>query len=99
MEHDQQDEEMGPELLEKLSEEWQYISKSQPSTVDFLKNSVRKKIPGAALGPYEMVGFFNAKLDINRFFLEDSDGKKAGGDGDGADKMPNLEFGGNQGTG
>jgi hypothetical protein len=23
-----------------------------------------------------MVGFFNNKLDINRFFIEDSDGKK-----------------------
>ena len=56
---------------------------------------MKLKIPGVALGPYEMVGFFNKKLDINRFFLEDSDGKKAGIDDEGADKMPNLEFGGN----
>jgi len=48
-----------------------------------------------------MVAFFNQKLDINRFFIEDSDGKKdAGADKDEeAEKMPNMEFGGNQGTG
>jgi hypothetical protein len=39
-----------------------------------------------------MVAFFNHKLDINRFFIEDSDGVKnenpAGGN-----EMPKVEFG------
>lgn len=95
-----QDEEMGPELLDKLSEEWNKMSSSQPATVEFLKTSVKKEISGQNAGPYKMVAFFNPKLDINRFFLEDSDGKKAEvNEKDGADKMPNLEFGGSQGTG
>lgn len=34
-----------------------------------------------------MVAFFNNKLDINRFFIEDSDGKKAD------EGMPKVEFG------
>jgi hypothetical protein len=42
-----------------------------------------------------MVAFFNKQLDINRFFVEDSEGKK------GQDQeMPKVEFGGaNQGAG
>lgn len=37
-----------------------------------------------------MVAFFNNKLDINRFFIEDSDGKKAQTPDEG---MPKVEFG------
>ena len=40
-----------------------------------------------------MVGFFNNRLDINRFFIEDSEGKK--NENPGADAgMPKVEFGG-----
>ena len=35
-----------------------------------------------------MVGFFNKKLDINRFFIEDSEGQTGTGDA-----MPKVEFG------
>jgi hypothetical protein len=31
------------------------------------------------LGTPDIIAFFNQKLDINRFFIEDSDGKKASG--------------------
>jgi hypothetical protein len=39
-----------------------------------------------------MVAFFNNKLDINRFFIEDSEGKKAADEG-----MPKVEFGHSEG--
>jgi hypothetical protein len=49
-----------------------------------LKESVKRQIG------QEMVAFFNNKLDINRFFIEDSDGKKAQTPDEG---MPKVEFG------
>ena len=82
----------GPELLDKLSEEWNLLQKSQPQTVDFLKNSVKKKIAANAGQQFEFIAFFNKKLDINRFFIEDSDGKKGPDSKDGAG-MPGVEFG------
>jgi hypothetical protein len=39
-----------------------------------------------------MIKFFNPKLDINRFFIEDSDGKKQDNGGAGGE-MPGVEFG------
>ena len=39
-----------------------------------------------------MVAFFNRKLDINRFFIEDSDGNTQGA-ANGGDAMPKVEFG------
>ena len=39
-----------------------------------------------------MIKFFNPKLDINRFFIEDSDGKKQDNQGAGGE-MPGVEFG------
>ena len=88
----------GPELLDKLNEEWNLLSKSQPATVDFLKNSVKKKVQGDQ--KYSFVAFFNQKLDLNRFFIEDSEGKKGPDSKDNG--MPGVEFGGqknNQGSG
>jgi len=38
---------------------------------------VKKKIGNTANQQPEMVVFFNKNLDINRFFIEDSDGIKA----------------------
>ena len=46
-----------------------------------------RKIPRSQQGP-EMIAFFNPRLDINRFFIEDSDGKKGA-----AADMPKVEFG------
>ena len=43
-----------------------------------------------------MLAFFNNKLDINRFFIEDSDGKT---NENAEDKMPKVEFGGAQNDG
>ena len=49
-------------------------------------------------GQVDMVAFFNQKLDINRFFVEDSEGKK--GNAGGSNDMPGIEFGaGNGNTG
>jgi len=39
-----------------------------------------------------LIKFFNPKLDINRFFIEDSDGVK--NNKNSSEKMPNVEFGG-----
>jgi len=95
----EEDEAMGPELYEKLGEEWTSLAKAQPDTVDFLKTSMRKKIGTPAGSKFELMAFFNQKLDINRFFVEDSDGKKAVNT-DVADKgMPGVEFGQKEGTG
>ena len=90
---DEDEENQGPELLEKLSEEWLKLSKSQAATVDFLHTSIRRKV--AAGGKFDMVAFFNDKLDINRFFIEDSDSVKAKGAASGQANgvMPGVEFG------
>lgn len=45
-----------------------------------------------------MVGFFNRKLDINRFFIEDSDGKKNTDEGQ-LESMPAIDFNAKTGTG
>lgn len=44
-----------------------------------------------------MLAFFNNKLDINRFFIEDSDGKV--NENTGGNEMPKVEFGGTQNSG
>lgn len=82
------EEEAGPELFEKLQEEWSRMASNQQSTSQFLKDSVKRQISP------EMVAFFNNKLDINRFFIEDSDGKKASQPDEG---MPKVEFGHSEG--
>jgi len=96
---DQEEETMGPELREKLGEEWNKLAKDQAATVEFLKTSIRKRIE-TGHDKFNMVGFFNSKLDINRFFLEDSDGKKAtdlqkanSGTSGANGGMPGVEFG------
>ena len=39
-----------------------------------------------------MVMFFNKNLDINRFFIEDSDGRQASADqANGGTEMPKIE--------
>ena len=76
---------MGPELQEKLIEDWTALAKKQPQTIEFLKSSTKKQVGDS------WIGFFNKKLDINRFFIEDSDGKKAAND-----QMAGVEFGNGQ---
>ena len=60
---------------------------------------MKRKVQGSA--SVDMVAFFNQKLDINRFFVEDSEGKKASQANAGATEMPGIEFGagGNGGSG
>lgn len=53
---------------------------------------MKKKIGDTAAREPEMVLFFNKNLDINRFFIEDSDGKKGADDGN-ATEMPKIEHG------
>lgn len=86
---------MGPELLEKLTEEWQAIAKVQTQTADFLHTSVKKAVAAGGFN-FSLVSFFNQKLDINRFFLEDSDGNQKNNDGADAG---DLDFNAKQGTG
>ena len=54
-----EDENMGPELLDKLREEWQLKSAKQPHTVQFLQQSVKKAISSNGLTNYNFVAFFN----------------------------------------
>lgn len=48
------------------------MAEKQDVTIQFMKENEYKKI-GGSKGP-PMVAFFNKKLDINRFFIEDSEG-------------------------
>lgn len=66
-------------------------------TNSFISESVKRKVEGAV----DMVAFFNQKLDINRFFVEDSEGnlaKKASSGNAGSTEMPGIEFGGGSGN-
>jgi|TARA_B110000305_G_C18751835_1_gene321444 hypothetical protein len=48
----------------------------QKVPLQFLKESESKPIDGKGVRP-SMLAFFNMKLDINRFFIEDSEGQVA----------------------
>lgn len=87
-----EDEEMGEELSQKLTENWDEMIKTQPATVQFNASSVKQIVGNPAESQFELIKFFNPKLDINRFFIEDSDGKKQDNGGQGGD-MPGVEFG------
>lgn len=93
---DEQDENMGPELLEKLSEDWKEMIQSQPQTLTFIQQSVKRSISSDGRLAYPFVAFFNQKLDINRFFIEDSDGKKSNTE---TQDFNNDEIMGGKGTG
>ena len=60
------------ELSDKLTTEWKAMADKQNVTMQFLKESQLRQMDGKR-GP-SMLAFFNKKLDINRFFIEDSDG-------------------------
>ena len=64
-----------------LTGQWQKVSDSQKATESFLKDSMIKQLDEGNL-----VAFFNAKLDINRFF-------ESSGDCDKKDDAPQVEFG------
>lgn len=51
------------------------MADKQTVPIEFLKESEVRQMQGKA-GP-SMLAFFNKKLDINRFFIEDSEGQKA----------------------
>ena len=94
------EENQGPELSEKISEEWQKFVNKNQATQTFLQNNQKKMIQ--AEGNAQIVLFFNKNLDINRFFVEDSDGNKANaGGGATGNEMPQIEgsAGMNGGTG
>lgn len=88
-----EDEEMCEELGQKLTESWDSMVKAQPASKAFLQESTKSIMAGQ----YQLVKFFNPKLDINRFFIEDSDGKKNNNPGNSSEKMPSVEFGGGSG--
>ena len=71
------------------------MSGNNPLTANFLKESFKRPIGDEANREYRIVGFFNQKLDINRFFIEDSDGQKNQNPAAtaGAGGMPQVEFG------
>jgi hypothetical protein len=84
------DQEGDSELYMRLSEEWARQVTINPVSRQFIQDSVSKKITGKH--SIDLVAFFNKKLDINRFFIEDSDGKTANDGGE----MPSVEFGANK---
>lgn len=86
----------GPELMEKLSQDWLKFANQNNATNSFLKESMQKNIGDQAAGEVQFTMFFNKNLDINRFFIEDSDGKKGADDGTGME-MPQVESAGGMG--
>jgi hypothetical protein len=64
------------ELCQKLTDDWKAMADTQKVPLQFLKESESKAVDGKGVRP-NVLAFFNKKLDINRFFIEDSDGQKA----------------------
>lgn len=90
---DQQIEDAGNqvELSQKLGVDWKAMADKQNVTMQFLKESELRQVDGKH-GP-SMLAFFNKKLDINRFFIEDSEGATGTQQNEGND-MPKVETGG-----
>lgn len=61
------------ELSQKLSVDWKAMADKQNVTMQFLKESEFRQMEGKQGPP--MLAFFNKRLDINRFFIEDSEGQ------------------------
>lgn len=49
----------GPELLEKLNEEWYKMAVNQPTVISFLKESMRKTLSDKNAGSPDIIAFFN----------------------------------------
>jgi hypothetical protein len=73
------DNQVSEELLDKLKTEWLKMSDATSATQGFIKDSVTKSIGQLTPASLHMVAYFNKKLDINRFFIEDSEGKTGQG--------------------
>lgn len=70
------------EFDQTLANEWAQACASQPTTSEFLQSSQKRLIGGD-----QFVAFFNKRLDINRFFVADSNTEGATPD------MPKVESG------
>lgn len=71
-------------MSEKLNTDWTALASTQ-EVGNFIKDSMTKKLAQTTGGP-DMLAYFNPRLGINRFFIEDSDGKKGPGE-----EMPKIE--------
>jgi len=63
------DQEGEVDLEQRLSGEWQNMLSSQQAAAEFLSSSQKKPLGG----DQGQVAFFNNKLDINRFFVDEGD--------------------------
>lgn len=56
-----QDEEeySGPELLEKLNDEWHKMAINQPTVISFLQESMKRTLSDKNLGTPDIIAFFN----------------------------------------
>ena len=93
---DQMDLDDGDEkdLYDQLRQDWTAMADKQAVTQQFIKESQIKVITSSQKHP-SMLGFFNQKFDINRFFIEDSDSVKGASNGAaGGQEMPKIESSG-----
>ena len=49
----------GPELLEKLNDEWHKMAVNQPTVISFLQESMKKTLSDKNLGTPDIIAFFN----------------------------------------
>ena len=78
-------------MHDKISEIWSNLAQKEQSTANFINSSVKRNLGHRDAGEPEVVMFFNKNLDINRFFIEDSDGQKGSGEAMNIGEMPKVE--------
>ena len=73
------------------------MADTQKVPLQFLKESESKPVDGKGVRP-NVLAFFNKKLDINRFFIEDSEGNNVAQQNAAGD-VPKVETGGGMANG
>jgi hypothetical protein len=73
------------------------MADNQKVPLQFLKESESKAVDGKGVRP-SVLAFFNKKLDINRFFIEDSEGGQGAAQQNAGD-VPKVETGGGMAQG
>lgn len=71
-------------LDQSISEQWQLLADKQKQTNEFVNQSIKKPLEDG-----NVVGFFNIKLDLNRFFIDE-------GTNNPPSNTPKVEYGAGQ---
>lgn len=79
----------GEDLRTKLTTMWPQMAEKNNVTLQFMADNLVQQVSDAKGRP-SLMAFFNKKLDINRFFIEDSEGQTNPNAAAGND-MPKVE--------